>query len=158
MPHTHRDVPPVEDMLHWSVATDSIADEFRKGRLAVGDDRQQTAWLPSSGRELIAHPIAWRRCCVDDHAKSPNHMPVFELADDKIQASPLILRPTANVGAVRKNRQTAFWRLIYPDATITLTGHSLGGGLAGLIAPLIRRFGPARNTPDPPSFILISRG
>ncbi len=43
MSNAHRDVPPVEDMLHLAVATDGIPYEVRESKLAVRDYRQQTA-------------------------------------------------------------------------------------------------------------------
>jgi len=39
-------------------------------------------------------------------------MPTFDLADHKIQMSLLIFRPTADMRAVQKNRQTTFGRRI----------------------------------------------
>ena len=47
MSNAHRDVPPVEDMLHLPVATHGIPYEVRESKLSIRDYRQQTARLPS---------------------------------------------------------------------------------------------------------------
>ena len=39
MLHTHRNVPPVEDMLHLAVATYGTSNEVRESKLAVRDHR-----------------------------------------------------------------------------------------------------------------------
>jgi hypothetical protein len=45
MSNAHRDVPPVEDMFHLTIATHGIPYEVRQSKLAIRDHRQQTAWL-----------------------------------------------------------------------------------------------------------------
>jgi len=52
--------------------------------------------------------VAWRRRCIDDQAKSPAHIPTFDLAYHKIQMSLLILRATADMRAVQEYCQTTF--------------------------------------------------
>ena len=47
MPHTHRIVPPVGDVLHLAVATYGTSNEVRESKLTIRDHRQQTARLPS---------------------------------------------------------------------------------------------------------------
>jgi hypothetical protein len=44
--------------------------------------------------------VAWRRCCIDDQAKSSAHIAAFNLSNHKIQMPLLILWPTVDVGAV----------------------------------------------------------
>ena len=44
MSNSHRDVPPVKDMLHLAVATLGISDEVWESELAIRDQRQQTDW------------------------------------------------------------------------------------------------------------------
>ncbi|OAN71736.1 hypothetical protein A8B83_11660 [Rhodobacteraceae bacterium EhC02] len=110
MLNAHRDVPPVEDMFHLTVATHGIPYEVRESKLAIRDYRQQTAWLPSIVGQLFSHAAAWRCRRIGDQAKSSAHIATFNLADHKIQVSLLILRSTADMRTVQKNRQTTFGR------------------------------------------------
>jgi hypothetical protein len=47
MSNAHRNVPPVEEMLHLAVATHGIPEEVRQSKLTIRDYRQQTARLLS---------------------------------------------------------------------------------------------------------------
>lgn len=108
MPDAHGDAPPVENMFYLAIASDGISDEVWESRLAVRDHCQQTAWLPSKGRQPVTHTVAWRHRSIDDQAKSPAYVSAFDLAYHKIWMSLLIFRPTANMRAVQQNRQTTF--------------------------------------------------
>ena len=44
MSNSHRDMPPVKDMLQLAVATHSISDEVWERELAIRNQRQQTDW------------------------------------------------------------------------------------------------------------------
>ena len=104
----HRDVPPVEDMLHLAVTTHGISDEVRDSKRPIRDQCQHTAWLPSKGQKLLSHTAARRCGRIGDQAKSSAHIAAFYRSDHKIEVSLLTFRSTADMRTVQKNRQTTF--------------------------------------------------
>jgi hypothetical protein len=110
MSNAHRDVPPVEDMFHLTIATHGIPYEVRQSKLAIRDHRQQTAGLAPKFGHLFSHAAVRRRCRICDQASSSAHIAALNLTDHESQVLPPILRSTAEMRTFQKNRQTPFGR------------------------------------------------